>query len=45
MRVALCTDGVYPQAMGGMQRHSRLLAEHLTGFREAVGGDAEKEAG
>ena len=29
MRVALCTDGVYPQAMGGMQRHSRLLAEHL----------------
>jgi glycosyltransferase involved in cell wall biosynthesis len=29
MRVALCTDGVYPHAMGGMQRHSRLLAEHL----------------
>lgn len=29
MRVAICTDGVYPMAMGGMQRHSRLLAEHL----------------
>jgi glycosyltransferase involved in cell wall biosynthesis len=29
IHVALCTDGVYPQAMGGMQRHSRLLAEHL----------------
>ncbi len=29
IRVALCTDGVFPQAMGGMQRHSRLLAEHL----------------
>lgn len=29
MHIALCTDGVYPQAMGGMQRHSRLLAEHL----------------
>ncbi len=29
MKVVLCTDGVYPQAMGGMQRHSRLLAEHL----------------
>ncbi|MBK9289885.1 MAG: glycosyltransferase family 4 protein [Flavobacteriales bacterium] len=29
LRVALCTDGVYPLAMGGMQRHSRLLAEHL----------------
>ncbi|MEZ4739552.1 MAG: glycosyltransferase family 4 protein [Flavobacteriales bacterium] len=29
IRVALCTDGVFPDAMGGMQRHSRLLAEHL----------------
>lgn len=29
LHVALCTDGVFPQAMGGMQRHSRLLAEHL----------------
>lgn len=29
LRVALCTDGLYPYAMGGMQRHSRLLAEHL----------------
>lgn len=29
IHVALCTDGVFPQGMGGMQRHSRLLAEHL----------------
>ncbi|MCB0769675.1 MAG: glycosyltransferase family 4 protein [Flavobacteriales bacterium] len=29
IRVVLCTDGVFPDAMGGMQRHSRLLAEHL----------------
>ncbi len=29
IRIALCTDGVYPHALGGMQRHSRLLAEHL----------------
>lgn len=29
IHVVLCTDGVYPHAMGGMQRHSRLLAEHL----------------
>lgn len=29
LRLALCTDGVFPHAMGGMQRHSRLLAEHL----------------
>ncbi len=29
MRIVLCTDGIYPHAMGGMQRHSRLLAEHL----------------
>jgi glycosyltransferase involved in cell wall biosynthesis len=27
--VILCTDGVFPFAVGGMQRHSRLLAEHL----------------
>ncbi|MFT3885250.1 MAG: glycosyltransferase family 4 protein [Flavobacteriales bacterium] len=38
MRIALCTDGIFPQAMGGMQRHSRLLAEHLarTGEVELV---------
>jgi glycosyltransferase involved in cell wall biosynthesis len=29
MHIALCTDGIHPHAMGGMQRHSRLLAEHL----------------
>lgn len=29
MHVVLCTDGIFPDAMGGMQRHSRLLAEHL----------------
>lgn len=29
IRVVLCTDGIFPEAMGGMQRHSRLLAEHL----------------
>lgn len=29
VRVALCTDGLFPHAVGGMQRHSRLLAEHL----------------
>ena len=29
LRVTICTDGVFPYAMGGMQRHSRLLAEHL----------------
>lgn len=29
LHLALCTDGVFPHAMGGMQRHSRLLAEHL----------------
>lgn len=29
MHIVLCTDGVFPHAMGGMQRHSRLLAEHL----------------
>jgi glycosyltransferase involved in cell wall biosynthesis len=33
MHVVICTDGVFPQAMGGMQRHSRLLAEHLAATR------------
>ncbi len=29
MHVAICTDGVFPHAVGGMQRHSRLLAQEL----------------
>lgn len=29
LHIALCTDGIFPLAVGGMQRHSRLLAEHL----------------
>lgn len=29
LHVVICTDGVFPHALGGMQRHSRLLAEHL----------------
>lgn len=28
-RIVLLTDGMYPYFMGGMQRHSRLLAENL----------------
>lgn len=28
-RIALLTDGMYPYCLGGMQRHSRLLAENL----------------
>ena len=27
--VIFCTDGIFPLAIGGMQRHSRLLIEHL----------------
>ncbi|HQV53749.1 MAG: glycosyltransferase family 4 protein [Flavobacteriales bacterium] len=29
IKITLCTDGVFPHAMGGMQRHSSLLAMHL----------------
>ncbi len=29
IHICLCTDGVFPHALGGMQRHSRLLAEEL----------------
>jgi glycosyltransferase involved in cell wall biosynthesis len=36
MRIALITDGMSPYAMGGMQRHSRMLAEHLVGVGAEV---------
>jgi len=29
MHIALVTDGMHPFVIGGMQRHSRMLAEHL----------------
>lgn len=29
LRIALLTDGLFPYVVGGIQRHSRLLAEHL----------------
>jgi glycosyltransferase involved in cell wall biosynthesis len=29
MRVAICADGVFPESIGGIQRHSRLLIESL----------------
>ncbi len=31
--VLLCTDGVFPHMIGGIQRHSRLLAEALASTR------------
>lgn len=36
VHVVMCTDGVFPLAMGGMQRHSRLLAEHLAASGEVA---------
>lgn len=29
MQVLFCTDGIFPEAVGGMQRHARLLIEKL----------------
>jgi glycosyltransferase involved in cell wall biosynthesis len=29
MHVAICADGVFPDSVGGMQRHTRLLVEYL----------------
>lgn len=29
IKVVFCTDGIFPEAVGGMQRHSRLLIEEL----------------
>ena len=36
--VLFCTDGIFPHAVGGMQRHSRLLVEELaqTGMVDLV---------
>ncbi len=34
MRIAFCTDGIFPKAVGGMQRHSRLLIEALAKYSE-----------
>lgn len=37
MKIALLTDGLFPSVMGGMQRHSRALAEQLA--RQGVNVD------
>jgi glycosyltransferase involved in cell wall biosynthesis len=29
LRIVFCTDGIFPHAVGGMQRHSKLLIEEL----------------
>ena len=29
IKIILCTDGIFPYNIGGMQRHSRLLIEEL----------------
>jgi glycosyltransferase involved in cell wall biosynthesis len=29
LEIVFCTDGIFPHAIGGMQRHSRLLVEEL----------------
>lgn len=34
MRVAFCTDGIYPFITGGMQKHSRLLIECLAKYED-----------
>lgn len=34
LSVIFCTDGIYPLATGGMQKHSRLLIEELAGDDE-----------
>lgn len=51
MHVVLLTDGISPYVMGGMQRHSAMLARHLpaagcrlTVFHTAFTPDTEKRA-
>jgi len=32
VKLAFCTDGIFPHSVGGMQRHSRLLIEELSRY-------------
>lgn len=32
LHLLFCTDGIYPLKVGGIQRHSRLLIEYLSGY-------------
>jgi len=34
IKLLFCTDGIFPHAVGGMQRHSRLLVEALSAYPE-----------
>jgi glycosyltransferase involved in cell wall biosynthesis len=34
IKVVICTDGIYPHSIGGMQKHSRKLIEHLAITKE-----------
>lgn len=34
LKVIFCTDGIFPIEVGGMQRHSRLLIEHIAKSEE-----------
>lgn len=34
LQIVFCTDGIFPHAIGGMQRHSRLLIEELSKFSD-----------
>jgi glycosyltransferase involved in cell wall biosynthesis len=36
MHVAICSDGVFPEAIGGMERHTRLLTETMARLRPDV---------
>jgi len=47
MKIALITDGLHPYVMGGMQRHSTMLAQHLAahGVELVVFHTAHSEAG
>jgi glycosyltransferase involved in cell wall biosynthesis len=36
MHVAICSDGVFPEAIGGMQRHTRLLVETIAKFHPEI---------
>ena len=34
IKIAFCTDGIFPHKVGGMQRHSKLLVEALVKYKD-----------
>ena len=34
IKIAFCTDGIFPHSIGGIQRHSTLLLRELSNYQD-----------